>query len=263
MKEDGFNISMVWDALKRRVAYIPHIICFFWPFGFYRKNRQKIKKYKNIHKGKRCFVIANGPSLKKIDFNLLKDEYTIGMNRIYLMKEINGFVPNYLMCCDEKTQLLQFTDEYDNLDLPCFYNFKLRNRFSKKTNQQFFASRFKIKFVKDFSTLAGNGGSVCFNALELAYYMGFEEVYLIGKDHSYNTTEKYKVLSNTGEEQNHFSEKYYKPGQIWGTPDYFKEEMAYRKARLAYEKNGRIIKDATIDGKLDVFEKVNFLSLFE
>ena len=32
------------------------------------------KKFKNIHEGKRCFIIANGPSIKTQDLRLLKNE---------------------------------------------------------------------------------------------------------------------------------------------------------------------------------------------
>ncbi len=39
----------------------------------------------NIHHGQRCFIIGNGPSLQRTDLTKLKDEFTFGMNRIYLV----------------------------------------------------------------------------------------------------------------------------------------------------------------------------------
>ena len=51
------------------------------------------------------------------------------------MKNQNGFTPNYLACIDKKSQLLQFTDEFDKIEIPCFFNWDLRNSFSKKSNQ--------------------------------------------------------------------------------------------------------------------------------
>lgn len=56
---------------------------------------------------------------------------------VYLMKEQNGFMPNYLACIDVKSQILQFHEEMDQLDIPCFFNFRLRHKFSKKRNQNF------------------------------------------------------------------------------------------------------------------------------
>ena len=39
-------------------------------------------KYRNLYKGKRCFILGNGPSIQKIDFSLLKDEITFCVNQI-------------------------------------------------------------------------------------------------------------------------------------------------------------------------------------
>ena len=44
-----------------------------------------LKKYKNVHKGKRVFLIGNGPSLAKTNLDLIKDEYSIAMCRISLI----------------------------------------------------------------------------------------------------------------------------------------------------------------------------------
>ena len=50
---------------------------------------------------------------------------------------------------------------------------------------------------------------------------------------------------------------------LWDAPDYETEEFAYKLARKEFEKSGRKIYDATIGGKLNVFEKVNFDELFK
>ena len=46
----------------------------------------KLKKYKDIHKGKRCFIIGNGPSLQMSDLEILykNKEICFGVNRIFL-----------------------------------------------------------------------------------------------------------------------------------------------------------------------------------
>ena len=263
LKKEDIYLGRIVDAFIRRINNVPHIICFYTPLGFFKDNRERLASYKDIHKGKRCFVIANGPSLRNIDFNLLKNDYTIGMNRIYLMKEQNGFTPNYLACIDVKSQILQFYEELDQVKIPCFFNFNLRNKFSKKSNQNFILGKFSPKFASNITKAFGNGRSVTYTAIQLAFLMGFSEVYLIGKDHSYNTNAIAGVgIKSDGKEDNHFIKGYYKPGQNWDAPDYLSEEFAYKIARKKFEINGRIIKDATINGKLEVFEKVEFNSLF-
>ncbi|HVX49980.1 MAG TPA: 6-hydroxymethylpterin diphosphokinase MptE-like protein [Chitinophagaceae bacterium] len=264
LKKSDVTFGRIARAIGRRLADVPQTMAWYSSAGFPAKNRERLSKLKNIHAGKRVFIIANGPSLKQIDFSLLKNEYTIGMNRIYLMKDVNGFVPTYLACIDLKSQLLQFTEDYDNLTIPCFYSWLLRNKFSKKDNQYFIKDRLKPEFSKDIARDGhGAGKSVTYACMQLAYYMGFSEAYLIGKDHSYNTSEKAGVgIKSTGQEDNHFIKGYYKPGMNWDAPDYRSEEFSYKLARKAFEEDGRIIKDATIGGKLDVFEKVDFYSLF-
>jgi hypothetical protein len=141
----------------------------------------------------------------------------------------------------------------------------LRDLFSKKSNQYFLKDRLKPDFSMDIAKYGyGTGFSVTYTTMQLAYYMGFKEVYLIGKDHSYNTAEKPgNTIKSNGTEDNHFIKGYYKPGMTWVAPDYQSEEYAYKLARMAFENDGRIIKDATVGGKLEVFEKIDFYSLFK
>ena len=50
-----------------------------------RDSNAKLRSYKNKFAGERCFVVGNGPSLNNMDMSKLSDEYTFGMNRIFLM----------------------------------------------------------------------------------------------------------------------------------------------------------------------------------
>lgn len=51
------------------------------------KYGKKLREIKNSHKGERCFVVANGPSLTSEDLEKIyqNNEYSFGMNRIYKM----------------------------------------------------------------------------------------------------------------------------------------------------------------------------------
>jgi hypothetical protein len=263
-KNGGVSWRRVVTAILRRIVRIPDLIWYFAPLGFSLRNRRNIERYKDIHKGKRCFIIANGPSLKKINFDLLKDEITIGMNRIYLMEKENGFKPTYLVCTDIKFQLNQFLEEYENIFIPCFYNWTARNIFSKKKNQMFLLHRLNPNFFANIKNGFGCTNSVAYVTIQLAYYMGCTEIYIIGKDHFYNTSVyPFTDIISDGQENNHFIKGYYSQGMIWGTPDYKSEEYAYSIAKEYFDKNNRIIKDATIEGKLRIFEKVDFYSLFQ
>lgn len=264
LNRNEITLYRIVKAILRRISNIPHKLAWVLPFKFTIKNKERLKKFHNIHEGKRCFIIANGPSLKKVNFELLKNEFTIGMNRIYLMEKVNGFKPNYLVCIDKKSQLLQFTEEYNSQKGICFYEWDLRKKLEKKDNFYFVKSKFSPRFSGNLlEEPFGSGLSVTYTCIQLAFYMGFSEVYLIGKDHNFNTAQKAGVaVKSEKDDDNHFIKDYYKKGQRWDAPDYKSEEFAYSLAKNAYEKNGRIIKDATEGGKLEIFEKIEFKSLF-
>jgi len=258
------TIKRLSKALKRRISDIYPLILWFVPLKKTKINKAKILSYKNCHVGQRCFIVANGPSLRYTDLSLLKNEITIGMNRIYLMKELTGFQPNYLIVSDMDVQLKQFTEEYDKVNLTRFYNWNLRHLFTESENLIFFKESFNPNFQPNFLHRIGSGKSVTFTCIQLAYFMGFSEVVLIGKDHHYNISGTPHISVNAnGTEDNHFISGYYKKGMIWDIPDPFGEEYSYFQARKAFEAVGRKIFDATIGGNLKVFEKINFYSLFK
>jgi hypothetical protein len=258
------SFTRVIRALKKRWLDIPHTISWVYS-NESKKNSEKIKKYKNKHKGQRCFIVANGPSLKKTNLSLLKSEFTIGMNRISLMEKINGFKPTYLVVADIEIQLMQFTDEYNRIQIPKFFPWEVRDLFSKTRNTFFYKMKFANEFCANFEGFVGAGKSVTVICIQLAYYMGFDEVILIGKDHSYSHSQKGvpgKRLRSNGKEDNHFIKNYYSKGMKWSIPNYLEEEESYEKAKIAFENDGRKIFDATIGGKLNVFNKVNYNDLF-
>jgi hypothetical protein len=93
--------------------------------------------------------------------------------------------------------------------------------------------------------------------------MGFEKVILIGVDHSFSTDgEPNTTVISRGADSNHFSEEYFGEGFRWQLPDLETSEISYKIARDEYEKAGREIVDATVGGKLEVFPKVEYASLF-
>ncbi len=256
------TFGRVYRAFLRRVFDIPDYIS--WQFSRVSKNNKKyLLSFRDKHKGERCFIVANGPSLQKTDLSLLRDEITIGMNRIYLLKNVNGFVPTYLAVSDVPIQLYQFAEEYNSVQITRFFNWKARKKFTPQKNLYFFKQGFKMNFQPNLLKPVGAGKSVTYFCIQLAFFMGFKEVILIGKDHSYNIEGKPGVeITSNGHENNHFIKGYYQPNQKWKIPNYTEEEYSYKLAKVAFENNGREIVDATIDGKLNVFKKVDYYSLF-
>jgi hypothetical protein len=94
--------------------------------------------------------------------------------------------------------------------------------------------------------------------------MGFSQVVLIGVDHRFTDqgTPNKEETRPEAEDANHFHPDYFPPGSRWQLPDLLRSELAYAKAREAYEAAGRQILDATVNGACPVFDKVHFESLF-
>ena len=76
--------------------------------------------------GKRCFVIGNGPSLIKTDVSLLRNEYTFGMNRVYLAFEEWGFQTSFLVSVNDLV-IEQCWEDFQRLDLPKFFSWRSQN----------------------------------------------------------------------------------------------------------------------------------------
>ncbi len=219
---------------------------------------------KNRYHGKRCFIIGNGPSLKKTDLRLLKDEFTIGTNRIYLNYDNMGFDPTFY-CSVNPNVIEQFGHEIDQLSTVKFLRWDSQKHLKNMWSTFFMKSldHTGFNFNKDIETLEWyEGGTVTYCAMQVAYYLGFSTVILIGVDHFFQEAgEPNKLVTAQTEDPNHFHPGYFGKGIKWQYPDLERSEQAYRIAKKAFEEDGRVILDATVGGHLQVFPKVDYLTV--
>lgn len=223
-----------------------------------------LKKLRNSHTGRRCFILGNGPSLRRTNLDLLRNEITFGLNRIYLLFPEMGFQTTYLVSVN-RLVLEQCAEEILALPLLRFLPWSSRKYLPTSTRNVIFLNTTcrRCSFTRDVRRPVWTGATVTFVALQLAYHMGFEKVILVGVDHAFVTQgEPHKTVISTGDDPNHFSPHYFGKGFRWQLPDLETSEMAYRMARQAFEQAGRQVLDATIGGKLTVFEKVDYNTLF-
>jgi len=231
-------------------------------------SRRQLKKYTGRHEGERCFIIGNGPSLKNTDLSFLKNEITFGMNRVYLAFEDWGFQTNFLVSVNSLV-IEQCREDFQNLSLPKFFSWRSRNMLYPDGipdgMTHFLDTTYTGKrFADRLSSRFWEGGTVTYVCLQLAFCMGFKEVYLIGVDHNFETKgEANKTVVSTGEDPNHFSPDYFGKGFRWQLPDLETSEIAYSLADAFYRENGRMVFDATVGGKLTIFSKVDYEELFD
>jgi hypothetical protein len=229
-----------------------------------RESILELRKLQGRHNGERCFIIGNGPSLRQTDLSLLRDEVTFGMNRIYMLFDAMGFSTTYFVAIN--TLLIeQFAEDIKKLEMPRFITWRGRFWIADDPGVIFLDTDYTPPetFSADATGRIFEGSTVTYVALQLAYYLGFDEVVLIGVDHHFSTQGPANVtVVSEGDDPDHFSPSYFGKGYRWQLPDLEASERAYRLALRAYQSAGRRVIDATVGGKLAVFPKVDYKNLF-
>lgn len=242
-------------------------------------NEENIIKLKDIHKGERCFIIGNGPSLNNCDLTKLKNEITFGFNAIYLNYENMKFHPTYY-CLVDSLVAKDRADEIKKYKGPKIKFFKstlaetlgdVKDSIWLKPDYSYYQNKLNNdpktitppEFSFDLTNDVKVSGTVTYFALQLAYYMGFSEIYMIGYDHYYKVPPKEEMINNhqivsKTDDENHFHKDYFGKGKSWHDPMVFRMEEGYKKAKEVYEKDGREIYNATIGGHLEVFKRIKY-----
>ena len=261
-----------WDWRNRRRHVWAQTLDPRW-----RRSLARLQAYRDAHAGKRCFIIGNGPSLRQTDLSKLRNEFTFGLNRIYLLFPELGFTTTYLVSVNDLV-LEQCAAEMEALALPRFITWRARYWFPAPLARSgrgaggegspllYLDTDFTgpENFTPDATNRIFEGFTVAYVALQLAFYMGFQEVILIGVDHNFQTQgQANQAIVSQGDDPNHFAPNYFGAGFKWQLPDLAGSERAFTLARTAYENAGRRVLDATLGGKLTIFPKIDYNTLFQ
>ncbi len=225
-------------------------------------NNYRILNLKNKYYGKRCFIIGNGPSLGPEDLERLKGEFTFASNKIYKIFSKTSWRPTFYMVVDqivleENVKDINLVEAKTKFTLNCYKHlFKADIYFNNNLIKNKRGS-----FSTNIMESLYSSGTVSYHLLQIAFYMGFTEVYLLGHDYSFKgAISKTKDLSFLKEDnsQLYFSENYIranekKPGQA---PEEIYKGM--ERAKSVYEDAVRKIFNATRRTYLDVFELRKF-----
>lgn len=225
---------------------------------------EELMQYRGIHQGKRCFIIGTGPSLCVEDLERLKNEITIASNRIFEIFGQTTWRPIYYMNQDYK--LIEKFHK-DISEIHCsrkFLPIDVKKMFQNCEDISYFVLRHREFYPSeaDFSTrldhFLGQGFTVTYGAIQLAYYMGFTEVYLLGIDHNYSISldEKGIPVYKDGVKEYFDGSKASNVGL--NLPRVVESTMAYITAQRFAErqKNFRIY-NATRGGRLEAFPRVS------
>ena len=80
------------------------------------RSKNSIKALKNIHYGKRCFIVGNGPSLKVEDLEKIQNEICFGTHRIYQIFDKTYWRPMYY-CAQDYKLIQESCKEISNINV--------------------------------------------------------------------------------------------------------------------------------------------------
>lgn len=218
-------------------------------FPYKYETYNKMKRYKDIHLGERCFIVANGPSLTIDDLKQLKNEYTFGMNALCKVANQDDIKFTYYGIQDPFVYE-KLHDEIKKINVKeKFYGDWIKNApqdgvmFQLNLLDHILNGKLNTKYSNDCEKVVYDGYSITYSLIQIATYMGFKEIYLLGADCNYNSEKKHFVETNVALPDN-VSEASIRLNYSFGI------------AKEYAEKNNIKIYNATRGGMLDVFPRV-------
>jgi len=230
----------------------------------FREHAERLAGLRDRHRGERCVIIGNGPSLAHMDLTPLEHDITFGANALFLHYDTMGFRPTYYTVADgvgaedRADEINALTGSVKLIPQDLVYCIRPGPDviyFPYDRSHDRFPS-----FARDASRVVYWGSSVTYIQMQLAYHMGIRTVYLIGCDFEYTIPDGVKELDivSQGPDPNHFHPDYHGKGYRWVRPRFDRMETAFRLAREAFEADGRRIINATPGGKLEVFPRQSY-----
>lgn len=255
------------------------------------KEFERNKVFYKKHKGERCFILATGPSINSQNLRPLYNEICLGVGMFFLHRDTAAIRPMYYV---QAPNHAPFT--FDSLKT--YYakahacNVHEPHYFIGHAEYEFSMVRFFIEnpdvCPKHYSYINYNipeslneknfdnpllwdiCGSpfapltVVYEAIQIAAYMGFLEIYLVGVDHDY-------LHDITRVQNHHFYREEEGVSDVehlsqFTTERWLKEYYCrwrdYRLMNTYLQERGVTIYNATEGGMLDVFPRVSFKELF-
>lgn len=242
-----------------------------------------LKTLKGIHAGKRCFIIGNGPSLCAKDLDRLTGELTFAANRIYRIFDQTKWRPTYYLHVDIplrremeeeiRTHAAELGHIFTRVDIKDPRDEERRWEYPiEKLTKIFFEpdmyfriylkpwNQWRTYISEDISSHVTDGATVTFESIQMAIYMGFTEIYLLGVDFNYSV-----VYDAEGKVHIDDSVVDYFDGKRYDTTMCNFNTMlhGYQTAREYCDNHQIRIMNATRGGKLEVFERVDFDELLK
>jgi hypothetical protein len=240
----------------------------------------KNEELRDCHRGRRCFVIGNGPSLAKQDLTPLGGEITLVMNAFWKHPILDRWQPTYFCFADQiwhdgSEAVKKCFDSVRERAYGARYFFPVEGKqvLEKEgllpvESTSFFAFQsqplgLSVADTFDFTRPLPFPFSASQLAIMAAMFMGCTPIYLMGLDHDWlahrgqdthfysgRSIENHKTA--TGALNYSYESEIESMGKLW---------RGYRKLNEFAAGHGIKIFNATAGGFLDVFERVSYESI--
>jgi len=251
--------------------------------GELRNKARRLRKLRGKYRGNRCFIMGNGPSINKTDLSLLQDEFVWGLNRCYLLFDRISWRPSFFVAVDRRV-VPDIAGEINRVigALPktlFFFPSRFRSEWILRSDRNVYWYSEKPQdrndlpfgmFSRDASSWVSTASTVSVAGLQLAVYLGFSPIYLIGCDTSYSIPDSVlkegdnpkHLVSTRDDDPNHFHPGYFGKGRKWHDPQVERMFFHYEQAKQVCNALGVQVYNATIGGALEVFPRVDYRTLF-
>lgn len=215
------------------------------------KDSKPSKKYileivrKVKEKEEECLIIGNGPSLNGVSNEILSLLPSFGTNKIF-----KKFVPTFYVCIN---------DNEINKNRLSIEQIDSKLKFTSSYNQVFgsygLTPSTEVEFSLDPLKYVNQGHTVTYVCLQLAYWMGFKKVYLVGIDHFYTQKgDPDEEIIWKGLDLNHFKGAEVSDNDKWNCANLEASEHYFQIAKETYEEDGKSIINLTHNSCLKIFE---------
>lgn len=230
-----------------------------------KKTEEEFFSYKDRFLGKSCFIVANGPSLRMSDLDFLFEHnvITFGMNRIYELYDRTKWRPTFYLSQDPRVIRHTVKEVREQVDtsivfvkVPGEKKYDIPKAINYDLDYSNTVKNIPPKFYNGDNCVFADGKSVTYSAIQLAAFMGFSKIYLIGCDCNYSNDNKTISVESYPDPRMYDSKK------VGDPPDMVYTFWAYESAKKYADEHNFEIINATRGGLLNVYKRENLDDLF-
>ncbi len=295
-KSKQADLDVAWRTIESQIACPRRSTEYQLEWGrqretFYERNggtiplgeadSQRLQGLYNHFLGERIFILGNGPSLNRTPLHLLENEYTFVTNRAYLLLDRLSWRPTFYTALDWRV-VPDVAHEINQLTgMMCFFEKRFQGILRDGSDVFWYthgpAQRPEDKvFAYNLHEGVRGAGSVIGACIQIAFYLGFREIYLLGCDLGYKVNDSVKqegedrfgngvklhLTSTRDDDPNHFDPRYFGANRRWHDPNVKRMISGHEQCLKGVTQGGGRIFNATVGGDLEVYPRVDVFKLF-